>query len=48
MSFSGVMNTWFPDLPVGPSMIAFSIVSSSIGLGCIIAAVNVYLSQREY
>ena len=48
LAFSGVMYTWFPDFPVGPSMIAFSIVSSSIGLGCIIAAVNVYLSQREY
>jgi hypothetical protein len=48
MSFSGVMHTWFPDVPVGPAMIVFSILSSSIGLGCIIAAVYVYLIQREY
>lgn len=48
MSFSGVMHTWFPDLPIGPAMIVFSIISSSIGLGCMIAAVFVYLIQREY
>jgi hypothetical protein len=48
LSFSGVMITWFPDLSNEVSMMAFSIVTSSIGLGCTIAAVCVYLIQREY
>jgi hypothetical protein len=48
ISFVTVMINWFPDLPDGPSMIAYSVSSASIGLGCIFVAAFVYLSQREY
>lgn len=48
ISFVTVMINWFPDLPDGPSMIAYSVSSASVGLGCIFVAAFVYLSQREY